>query len=1338
MKTYAAVAIVLMILAMERAAQAQTCWSDVKSWTGNYDLTGEAPSGACVNPQNTCMTQDHSSANVSMTPTGPAACGGPAGWEGPDSNLSVSFNDTQKDPCGNGGESFDAATGETPVISGSGLKVNPSNGTYQYEGSAIGSGTFTSINCNGQQSTSPLPGWPLYPAANWPQTFTLPSSPQTLSPDTAQQSFDAESVIGQKASWKILFTLKPNYNPDGGCRQDGGQNNPENSSIGCQTQSLGEDVPVAGTGFKLHYEGSRAPGAGAGPIASADAAMIGGWTLTVHHAYDAATNTLFLGDGSQRNGYQLGTPVIVSSNFLRTSKDGSQVYVFNASNGQHLKTLRPLTGALVYQFGYDTAEKLVTVTDATGNVTTIHRNALEQPISIISPYGQTTTLAVDSNGFLSEVTDPLGKSAKFVNTSAGLLTSRTDENGNIFTYTYDDDGRLSKDADSLGGYTQLARTNATSGFGWTVGETTSMGRTSSYEDTLTLPWIQDGTKPMSEQNTNIWPDGLHATSSKKLENGQLSEVFDLPDGTSHSATSGPDPVWGLQVPVNTSETLTQGGLTMNVTGSRSTDLGMAGNPFSVSSKTDTQTINDRTYTSTFTASDRTYVNKTPVGRIITVGLDSLERVASTQLGELAGTDFTYDSRGRLAMAIQGPRKTTFSYNSDGFLASVTDPLQHTTDITYDADGHLSTTKLPDGRIITYAYDANGNLTSVTPPGKPAHDFAYNAVDLLSSYTPPTISGTGGTSYGYNLDRNLTKITRPDGKLISFDYDTAGRLSSVVTPSETIDYTNSATTGNLTSASITSGEGLTYAYDGPLLTSTKWTGTVNGTVGLGYNDNFWITSEDINGANTIAFTYDNDGLVTKAGALTLTSNAQNGLLTDTTLGSTTDARTYNSFGELTGYTASHAGTALYSVAYTRDADSRISSKEETISGKTNTYAYSYDLAGRLIGVSENGTSISSYSYDTNSNRLKAVTSSGTKDATYDVQDRLLTYGSAIYAYTANGELASQTVGTQKTTYQYDVLGNLTNVTLPTGKAITYVVDAENRRIGKKVSGSLVEGFLYDGNRIVAQLNASNAIVSQFVYASGSASPDYMISGGVTYRIFPDQLGSPRFVVNTSTGAIAEQITYDEFGNVNSDTNPGFQPFGFAGGLYDGDTKLLRFGARDYNPSVGRWTAKDRIRFNGGDTNLYGYAAGDPINQFDPTGLGSITINFYSGIGGGITIAYADGHLSAGFEIGVGKGIGIEVNPNTAPFQGDMLTDSQATLFLQSSARFGVCRFKAGVQSKERDNDGQFGAPEGVGQVCVGPFCTGTSGDSVRIPTSTSPEEGVGIQGKGGVQVVFPVF
>lgn len=122
----------------------------------------------------------------------------------------------------------------------------------------------------------------------------------------------------------------------------------------------------------------------------------------------------------------------------------------------------------------------------------------------------------------------------------------------------------------------------------------------------------------------------------------------------------------------------------------------------------------------------------------------------------------------------------------------------------------------------------------------------------------------------------------------------------------------------------------------------------------------------------------------------------------------------------------------------------------------------------------------------------------------------------------------------------------------------------------------------------------------------------------YQIITDHLGSPRLVVNVSTGDILQRIDYDEFGNVIYDSNPGFQPFGFAGGLYDPETKsvptkserdlvltdgqdgLVRFGARDYDASTGRWTTKDPSSFAGADANLYQRVLSDPINLTDPTG------------------------------------------------------------------------------------------------------------------------------------------
>jgi len=114
---------------------------------------------------------------------------------------------------------------------------------------------------------------------------------------------------------------------------------------------------------------------------------------------------------------------------------------------------------------------------------------------------------------------------------------------------------------------------------------------------------------------------------------------------------------------------------------------------------------------------------------------------------------------------------------------------------------------------------------------------------------------------------------------------------------------------------------------------------------------------------------------------------------------------------------------------------------------------------------------------------------------------------------------------------------------------------------------------------------------------------MIVAGSTYRIISDQIGSTRLVVNVGDGTVVQRTDYDEFGNVVlSNITSGWEPlpFGFAGGLYDRDTGLIRFGSRDYDPAVGRWLAKDPIGLEGG-VNLYTYVHNNPVNRVDLTGL-----------------------------------------------------------------------------------------------------------------------------------------
>lgn len=104
---------------------------------------------------------------------------------------------------------------------------------------------------------------------------------------------------------------------------------------------------------------------------------------------------------------------------------------------------------------------------------------------------------------------------------------------------------------------------------------------------------------------------------------------------------------------------------------------------------------------------------------------------------------------------------------------------------------------------------------------------------------------------------------------------------------------------------------------------------------------------------------------------------------------------------------------------------------------------------------------------------------------------------------------------------------------------------------------------------------------------------------------------------------------------SDSNPGFQPFGFAGGLYDLTTGLLRFGARDYDPSIGRWLNKDPIRFASG-SNFYVYVKNDPINFVDPSGQVGIPGIKAGAVSGGVGAAITSGgDLQA---IAIGAAIG----------------------------------------------------------------------------------------------------
>lgn len=992
------------------------------------------------------------------------------------------------------------------------------------------------------------------------------------------------------------------------------------SICGAQGLTVGSDgnvyftAFVVGALFKLDNNGTTTIIAGAGFQGGNDEGQPA-LQVTPFGAYDVAffpNGSLLVADTSANRIRQIQPllPGFSNTDILIPSEDGSEVFQFNSA-GKHLKTINALTNADKYVFAYDGAGRLTTVTDGDGNTTTIQRDASGKPTGIFSPYNQLTTLALDANNYLSAITNPAGAANQFTYTADGLMLTEKDALNNQNTFTYDAVGRLVRDDDAATGFQTLARSELENGYA--VARNTALNRVSTFK--------------VEEQNgdvinTNTAPDG---TQDVETIGANGVNTLTAADGTFTETTLGPDPRWLMQSPLDARRTVTTpNGLNFNSTFSSAVTLSDPFNPLSLISKTDTLTVNGKTSTRVFTTNNRTFVETSPLNRQTTTVVNAQTRPTQTQFANLNPVNLTYDARGRLSSATSGAgasaRVFTYAYNAAGFLSVLTNPLNQTNNFTYDLAGRVTQQTLADSRVIGFGYDADGNLTSLTPPGRPAHTFAYNAVNLVSSYTAPNVGGSSTTTYAYNLDKQITKITRPDSLQINNIYDAAGRLQTLTVPNGNYGFAYNATTGLLDGITAPGGGSLAYEYDGFLPTRQTWTGTIAGNVSQTYDNDFRVSSQSVNGANTVNFAYDNDNLLIGAGGLSLARNAQNGLLTGTTLGGVIDTFSYNNFGEPTNYNAKFNAATLYDVNYAYDKLGRITQKTENISGVTTTYDYGYDSTGRLTTVTLDGGAqpMVIYGYDNNNNRTSFSLSGVVTNAGYDAQDRLTNYGATGYAYTANGELQSKTDGANTTQYGYDVLGNLRNVTLPNGTIIEYLIDGQDRRIGKRVNGTLAQGFLYqDQLEPVAELDGSNNVVSRFVYGTRSNVPDYIIKGGATYRIITDHLGSVRLVVNVATGAIAQRIDYDEFGVVLQDTNPGFQPFGFAGGIYDAQTRLTRFGARDYDAETGRWTAKDPILFDSGDTNLYSYVLANPVNNFDSNGLNpTLPIPTPGGVSGGL--------------------------------------------------------------------------------------------------------------------------
>jgi RHS repeat-associated protein len=882
--------------------------------------------------------------------------------------------------------------------------------------------------------------------------------------------------------------------------------------------------------------------------------------------------------------------------YTRTLKDGTQIR-FDAEG---LQTSVADRNANTTAYAYDGGNRLTSITDPAGLVTTLTYSG-NRLSAVTDPASRTTMFIHDGAGNLTEVRFPDGSTRKFAYDARHRMISEIDARGFTSQRQYDAAGRFVQATVADGAVRKVKAAQSVglvdpaSGLG-TPDNPAPFSRPNQAISTFTdgedrIRTVDTDSFGAAERITDA--AGLITTTTRDADSNPTRTV--LPNGSGFMAT------FDGKGNLLTRKDETLGG----------TDTFTYSQAFNqiTSVKDSLNSITNVVYDSKGNPTSIT----TPAGRITQLGYDS--RGLVTSLTDPFGTPraLSYDAEGNLAEITEGSgaeaRSTQLSYTGAGYLDVLTDALGRTVDFDYDAQGRITRQILPDGRRISYAYDASGNLIELTPPSRPVHGFDYGPLDLESAYRPPAIGlPEHSTQYRYNKAQQLTRVIRPDGQTLHLNYDTGGRLSELSIPSplageggERGSYAYSyALNGNLATISAPQGQALNFAYNKDLLTGTTWSGAISGSVGFSYDLERRIISQSVNGSS-LSFAYDKDDLLTQAGALTLTRNAQHGLVQGTALGNVNTSHSYNGFAELSQYSAANGANALYSATYARDKLGRITAKSETVQGTMTNESYEYDLAGRLMQVIRNGTT-TTYAYDANGNRLSKTAGGNSQGGIYDDQDRLISYGSTVYSYTANGELKTKMQSGATTEYSYDALGNLIQTKLPGDITIDYLIDGQNRRIGKKANGTLVQGFLYqDQLEPIAELDGSGAVIARFIYADKANVPAYMLKGGKTYRIISDHLGSPRLVIEIGDGAVTQRIHYDEFGNITQDTNPGFQPFGFAGGIYDQHTGLVRFGTRDYDTETGRWTAKDPIRFEGDSFNLYGYVLADPINLIDPSGL-----------------------------------------------------------------------------------------------------------------------------------------
>jgi RHS repeat-associated protein len=562
----------------------------------------------------------------------------------------------------------------------------------------------------------------------------------------------------------------------------------------------------------------------------------------------------------------------------------------------------------------------------------------------------------------------------------------------------------------------------------------------------------------------------------------------------------------------------------------------------------------------------------------------------TEYQTIAGTDLPND------FTTADGRKDTFKYDTNGNTMSVTTSgtAGGTREYTYNEatpkcggfEGQRCTAKDGNSKVTSFVYDAKGNLKTVTPPaplGKT--EYTYDALGRVETVT----DGRGiKTLYTYDNRDRVTKVSSTNAT-VTYSYDGDGNVKSRTDASGTTgwDYDKlnresirTLQNGAQTALAYTPGGDVDYYTDPTGKTDYTWdkagrldylTAPDGKKTDFDYNKNDKRTKTVYPGGTTQAVDIDDNGrpeaVKTTSGTTTLIDLAYS--YTNTAGKDTTKIRTRTD--NLTKNKTTYDYDSQDRLRYALEADSAGARKAS--------WLYCWDKAGNL------------------------TSQDGTKNACP---------GGTTYTYDDASELTAKNGST--TGWSYDKLGNETAAAGSTARTNESWTDYS------QLSGITAAGKTYDlvhagtTNSERTKLGSTwfhhtalglastttNGVDTGFI-REPAGTLNSMTTGGKSYYYLTDAIGNVLGLVDDA-GKRTHTYAYGPTGLPRGTTTEAVpQPFRYAGAYAD-PTGLYKMGHRYYDPSLGRFTQPDP---SGQETNPYLYAAGDPINNSDPTGLFSLS-------------------------------------------------------------------------------------------------------------------------------------